>query len=322
MTEVFGNHYVNPNLVYAQSAWSIAQLNDIIPRAIRRNVPVVLNQNGWYYPAWYAGDWKSANAQLVEVHRQSRCVIFQSRFCIEAMSALTGVMPDAPVVLHNAVPLPTTELIERNPTRPTLWLSGAFHKDADHVLLPALEAVDILRREWKADLPLLKLAGYFDEAAKQSEWFGTVQKKLNDLSSHGVCVWIGKYAPAELPDLMKDVSLALHLQSKDSCPNAVLERMALGVGHVYADSGGTPELVGETGIAVTSPLDWSRQTPVAVDELVDAIKRGMEQWHNLGRQSFERVKSQFSWNNYIASHERIFRSCEGVLTVDVATLSG
>jgi glycosyltransferase involved in cell wall biosynthesis len=308
MTELFGNHYLNPNLVYAQSGWSIAQLNFTIPRATRRNVPVVLNQNGWYYPAWYRGDWQSANRHLLRAHQHSSCVIFQSRFCVEAMSALTGVVPDSPMVLHNAVHLPTIEPAARNPTRRTLWLSGVFHGDADHILFPALEAIDILAQEWRDDPPLLKIAGHFDKAAKKSEWFGRVQRKLDDLSKRRVCAWLGKYSSTELPGLMRDVSLALHLTSKDSCPNSVLERMALGVGHVYANSGGTPELVGDAGISISSTLDWSRQTPVAVDELLEAIKLGFDHWRNLGRKSYDRVKNTFSWDQYIAAHEKIFHA--------------
>jgi glycosyltransferase involved in cell wall biosynthesis len=308
MIEEFGNYYINPNLVYAQSGWSSAQLENTITDAIRRNVPVVINQNGWYYPAWYAGDWKKANSNLIQFHNRSSRVIFQSKFCVEAMFALTGVLPENPLIVHNAVAVPTANPPTRNPTRPTLWLSGAFHKDADHILLPALEAVSLLAQEWKDNLPLLKIAGHFDLHAQKSDWFGKVKRKIAKLQDDGVCSWIGKYTPSELPELTNDVALALHLTSKDSCPNAVLERMALGIGHVYANSGGTPELVGDAGVAVSSPIDWSRQTAVNTDELVYAIKCGFEQWRSLSSKSFARVCGQFSWDTYVIKHNQIFAS--------------
>jgi hypothetical protein len=307
MIEVFGNCYINPSLVYAQSGWSIAELESTLERAVRRKVPVVMNQNGWYYPAWYKGDWKLANKQLLRAHELSSYVIYQSRFCVEAMTALTGVVPSEPMVLHNAVQIPETNLLTRNPTRPTLWLSGVFHTDADHILLPALEAMEILAQQKQEDSPLLKIAGYFDKSAKACNWYSRVQSKLSSLIGRGVCVWIGKYSPVDLPSLMQDVSLALHLTSKDVCPNAVLERMALGVGHVYAKSGGTPELVGDAGISVSSSLDWSRQTPVAVDELVEAIKLGLKNWRSLGDESLKRTKINFSLERYMESHKKIFR---------------
>ena len=306
MIEAFGNYYINPNLAYAQSSWSMEHLESTVTRAVRRNVPIVMNQNGWYYPAWYPGDWKLANKQLLQAHQRSNRVIFQSHFCVEAMSALTGVMPHQPVVLHNAVNVPTGNFTVRNPSRPILWLSGAFHRDADHILLPALEAIEILSQEMKEDSPLLKIAGYFDQGALKSEWYGKVQSKLISLVSRRRCLWLGKYAASELPGLIEDVSLGLHLTSKDSCPNAVLERMALGVGHIYAKSGGTPELIGEAGIGVNSPLDWNRQTPVNVDELVEAMKLGLGCWRILGSNSLNRVKEKFSWDKYINAHKKIF----------------
>jgi len=306
MIGALGNYYINPNLVYAQSGWSISQLENIVPRAIRRNVPVVMNQNGWYYPAWYAGDWKKANTSLIQFHKRSSCVIFQSNFCVEAMIALTGVIPEKPVIVHNAIAVSTANPPNRNPTRPTLWLSGAFHKDADHILLPALEAVSQLAQEWKDNLPLLKIAGYFDSNAEKCDWFYKVKRKIAKLQDDGVCSWIGKYSLSKLPELTSDVALALHLTSKDACPNSVLERMALGIGHVYANSGGTPELVGDAGVAVGSPIDWSRQTAVNTEELLYAIKCGFEQWRDLSSKSFARVSGQFSWDAYVSRHDQIF----------------
>lgn len=308
MSQAFGNFYVNPNLIYAQSSWSTIQLKRTIERAVQRRIPIVMNQNGWYYPAWYSGDWKLANKSLLQAHRYSNQVIFQSRFCIEAMSALTGVAPDQPIVIHNAIPLPPERSFARNPQRSVLWLSGAFHSDADHILLPALEAIEILSHEMREDPPLLKIAGYFDNSAAKSEWYSTVLDKIRSLIDRNLCLWIGSYNQSQLPGLMADVVLCLHLTSKDSCPNAVLERMALGVGHIYADSGGTPELVGDAGIGVRSPLDWGKQVSVNVEELVEAIKLGIGRWRVLGSESVNRVEKYFSWDQYIVRHKEIFSS--------------
>lgn len=305
MIKEFGNSYINPNVVYAQSSWSESYLKNSLRKIIQHKVPMLFNQNGWYYPAWYKGDWKKANNQLLIAHEHSKQVIFQSHFCIEAMSELTGVIPRSPIVLHNAVHVPAT-LIMRKPNRPTLWLSGAFHRDADHILLPALKAMEILAQEKNEDVPLLKIAGYFDKGAKKCSWYLDVISKINALSNKNACLWVGEYSMFELPSLMQDVCLALHLTSKDSCPNAVLERMALGVGHIYANSGGTPELVGQSGIGISSPVEWGRQTPVEADELAEAIKNGLRNWKSLGDASFARAKEKFSWDHYIDAHRKLF----------------
>jgi glycosyltransferase involved in cell wall biosynthesis len=222
------------------------------------------------------------------------------------MTALTEVEPSSPIVLHNAVDLCPTSNHCRNPKRPTFWLSGAFHRDADHILLPVIQAMEILASEWKDDPPLLKVAGYFDRNAQQSPWFESVVKNITKLKNLGMCVWVGKYTPNQLPALMQDVTLALHLTNKDACPNSVLERMALGVGHVYANSGGTPELVGDSGISIESAESWESQIPVQVDELVEALKVGVSIWEKLGQMSLERVIANFTYQKYIDRHRDIF----------------
>ena len=52
LIKVFGNSYFNPNLLYAQSGWKIDYLYETLKKS-KANIPFILNQNGWYYPAWY-----------------------------------------------------------------------------------------------------------------------------------------------------------------------------------------------------------------------------------------------------------------------------
>ena len=306
--EIFGNYYINPNIIYTQSGWSLKQIKRINFAASQKKTPIIFNQNGWYYPAWYTGDWRSANAHLLKAHQESKVVIFQSKFCVDAMSELTGFQIDDPLIIYNAVDIALTKPQERNLKRPIIWLSGVFHNNDDHILCPALRAIEILANDLKEDRPLLKIAGYFDKAAQRSDWYPDVKRKINELELRGICSWVGTYQPIFLHDLMSDVSLALHLKSMDPCPNAVLERMALGVGHIYASSGGTPELIGEAGIGINSPKNWNRQTPVDADELACAIKKGLYSAKDLSIAAHARVCKKFSWESYVENHKKIFET--------------
>ena len=58
MIDIFGNYFFSPNLIYAQSWWNERELEDAYNFSKKNNVPIVFNQNGWFYPAWYKGDWK------------------------------------------------------------------------------------------------------------------------------------------------------------------------------------------------------------------------------------------------------------------------
>ena len=307
LIKVFGNNYFNPNLLYAQSGWNIDYLYETLKKSKKANIPFILNQNGWYYPAWYKGDWKKANDYLVKAHKESQLSVFQSQFCLESMKELTNVEPRNYKIIYNCVPQLSNTYIERGKlSRAIIWLSGVFNEDAVHILEPALKAIEILNYELKEYSPKLKIGGYFSDTAKKSTWFKDINKKINTLVEKDLCCWIGKYDYYNLKDLTSDVSLALHLTNKDSCPNAVLERMSLSIGHVYSNSGGTPELIRDSGIGLDTQKNWFRQIPVNVDQLIEGIKLGLDKKEILGKKAFDRVSKQFKFDDYIAKLERIF----------------
>jgi glycosyltransferase involved in cell wall biosynthesis len=53
-----------------------------------------------------------------------------------------------------------------------------------------------------------------------------------------------------LPRLLRSCECLLILAENEACPNVVLEAMASGLPVLFRDSGGTPELVGDCGVAV------------------------------------------------------------------------
>ena len=59
------------------------------------------------------------------------------------------------------------------------------------------------------------------------------------------------YVPRErLPLLLRGCDLYVHLAENDPCPNVVLEALASGLPVIFRNSGGTPELVGDCGVAL------------------------------------------------------------------------
>lgn len=56
----------------------------------------------------------------------------------------------------------------------------------------------------------------------------------------------------ELPAVLGGCHLYMHLAENDPCPNVVIEALSTGLPVLYRDSGGTPELVGDCGYAVTA----------------------------------------------------------------------
>ena len=55
--QYFPKHYINFNLVYILSNAIFLKPNSI--NVLKKSkIPIILNQNGVFYPGWYDGDWK------------------------------------------------------------------------------------------------------------------------------------------------------------------------------------------------------------------------------------------------------------------------
>jgi len=64
-----------------------------------------------------------------------------------------------------------------------------------------------------------------------------------------------------LPELLRQHHALLHMAQNDPCSNAILEGLACGLPVVYHPSGGSPEIVGDCGVACKTSLQE------AIDEL-------------------------------------------------------
>ena len=101
MIDVFGNFFFLKNIIYAQSWWDRRELEDAYNFSKKNNVPVVFNQNGWFYPAWYKGDWKGRNQAIIKLQKISEKVIYQSKFCKITSKKLNNYIKVSNLILFN-----------------------------------------------------------------------------------------------------------------------------------------------------------------------------------------------------------------------------
>lgn len=306
MIDYFGNSYF-PDIVYFGSYWG--RLDQRIPIKLKKyfNLKLVMNQNGVYYPGWFSGDWRQKNKDLVYFNSSADEVVYQSEFCKNSLSLLSQSDLAPGVIMHNTAPkLKADNFSSELNLRRYILVNSVFNDDANHILEPIITAFEKLGRNSSYDLKL-RLAGHFTNGAKRSDWYYKLSQRIQNLVDAKVCEYFGPYKADDFTNIFSDVVCALHTKYKDPCPNAVSERMQFGIPHVYSNSGGTPELIGDAGIKLEVADRWDTQVPVCSGDLVNGIWRVCNDHSVYSERALRRYEENLSWNKYVENHEKVFK---------------
>ena len=272
-------------------------------REQQRGVKLLVNQNGVYYPGWYGNDYTAANElHLSGYYRAADYIIYQSTFCEEAARRFIGEPPCAHEVLYN--PVDTALFIpsgERgfDPLAPVFLATGNFYgefkKERLRLLLEAFARVG-------GELPRARLivAGHINPELM----------KLTGTEGHRVS-FPGPYAYEQAPALYQQGDIYLNTQFNDSCPSAVLEAMSCGLPVVHLACGGTPELVGEGGIAVQVEQSWERFVYPAPEDYAAAMLQAVWLQDSLAAAARQRCLKRFDLPRWKRRHEEIFTRLSG-----------
>lgn len=115
---------------------------------------------------------------------------------------------------------------------------------------------------------------------------GRDERVLNSVK----CLGIRTYE--ELPTLLSESDVFLHVKIGDWCPNAVLEAMASGLPVVCPAWGGTKELVGDAGVIVDGP-EWGVSDNL-VSGMVDGVLKVFKDLDSYKILARERVEKNFN----------------------------
>lgn len=282
LDEAFPNSPSDFNILYLGSSTVPEDARVLIRLARRRGAPVLWNQNGVAYPGWHGPGWERTNAPLAHGLHAADHVLFQSAFCKVSADRFLGERSDPWEVLHNPVDTERFTPAESPPERPTLLLGGNLAQP--YRLEVSLRTLALLPEEWR-----LLVAG--------------------PAPARGVAERVestGPYTQNEAPGLMRRAHLLLHPKYNDPCPTFVLEAMACGLPVVYSASGGTAELVGDTGIGVPAPLDWEHDHPPAPEDVRDAVLAAMQQRESLAAAARKRAVERFDLRPWLERHRELF----------------
>ncbi len=287
------------NLVYCLS--NAPYLPDFALGVLRRRgMPIVHNQNGVFYPAWYGGDWQAQNARMARSYHQARHVFWQSAFCRLSADRFLGARQGEGEVLYNAVDTTRFTPAATRADGPARFLvTGKFDEHMFYRLDGTLRGLAVVVRQG-LDAHLTIAGWTAPEAARQA------QSLAAELGLSDRVRLTGAYTQAAAPDIYRAADIYVMTKHNDPCPNTVLEALACGLPVVYSASGGVPELVGEAGQGVFVPEDWERVHAPDPAALGDSMAHVAARRADLSAAARARAIERFDIKFWIARHRAVF----------------
>lgn len=304
--ERFPEHRVGYSLLYVLSN-AIHLPGRVLAALHRARVPIVLNQNGVFYPSWYPQGWERENARMAAVHRMASHVLYQSAFCRRCAERFLGRRDGPSEILYNAVDVERFTPPDRAPEpRPfTFLVTGKIAAATAYRLAASIEGLAAARR---GGLDLrLAIAGTLDPAVEAEARALAGRHGLGDAVR-----FAGPYDGAGAPAVYRAADAYLMLKHNDPCPNTVLEALASGLPVLYGNSGGVPELVGaEAGVPLPVP-DTFEGTPTPAPAAVAAgMAQVIARRDAMSEAARSRAVAHFGLAAWLERHERLFAALVG-----------
>lgn len=295
------------DLLYAVSSVGFPGRQKVVDRARARGIPVVLNQNGVYYPASGGPRWRSLNRPLDALRRSADFIIYQTEFCKIACDTFLGPVSTPFTIACNAVdtdfywPATNPPSLE-TPTVLALWGAGGRSR---RTRVTVESFLDLRRRMPTAKLIL---AGYHEPSPQHRESRRAMDELVAAAGQPLDCVhYLPRYTGQEAPGIFQRAHVLLHTQPNDNCPHLVVEAMACGVPVVHQDNGGTPQMVTpRAGVAVPSAASWEKIDYPAPEAFAAALETIFRDWPAFHRQARARAVEFMSLEAFLREHRRVF----------------
>lgn len=299
LRQFFPEHRWRYNLVYALSNAPYLP-GPALDSLRRRRIPIVLNQNGVFYPGWYGGDWQRQNGIMAEAYHRASHVFWQSDFCRRAADRFLGVRRGPGEILFNAIDVSHFSPVAAEVERPFSFLvTGKIGRHLGYRLESTIGGLAHARH---AGLDArLVVAGWVEDIAAAE----AVAKR------HGVADAIefcGPYSQEQAPEVYRRADAYVMTKYLDPCPNTVLEAMACALPVLYSATGGVPELVGQdAGIGIPLPEDWDQVHIPDATSVGEGMLRIADAAVSMGAAARARAVRLFDIQHWIERHGTVFR---------------
>jgi len=282
---------------------SMRRLND-------KRIPIIFNQNGVFFPAWYPHGWQAQNERLARAMEASSHVFYQSAFCKRAADKFLGLTPKSWKILHNAVDTdfftPPSGPRFTPVCRPVrLLLTGKIGLSTLTRLTSTIEGVAAARRSG-ANV-VLDIYGLISPEAREK-----ADALIARLGAANAVAFKGSYTRAQAADIYRATDIYILNTHNDACPNTVLEAMACGLPVLYSASGGVPELVGGdssalvAGVGMEIPESFEEQITPSPAQFEKGLENILVHYEAMAATARERATSRFSIDGWIKRHNEVF----------------
>lgn len=285
------------NIVYTTSG-NCFLTKSAVKHLKKKNYPIILNQNGVFYPAWFNGNYHDRNLLNQYLYHQADYIFWQSKFCKNTSEKFLGKRIGSGEILYNAVDTKVFRPTSRKHKNFNFLITGSINKKNNYRISSVLYAlVDVLKYEPKV---YLIIAG--DIADKI--YFISESKRLGIINN---VKFLDKFKQEDAPKIYQMADAYITMSFQDNCPSAVIEAMSCGLPILYSASGGIPELVDKySGIGLKVASSWqSIQIPDC-----EAISKGMinilENKRFMSKASRKRAVEKFDIKYWYGRHEYIF----------------
>lgn len=273
-----------------------------LKRLKNRRVPIVHNQNGVFYPAWFVGDWKAKNAEMAEAHRLADHVFYQSEFCRLSAEQFLGPREGSSEILYNAIDtthfMPRQDYMEAG--KPFRFLvTGKIDRHMFYRLESSIQGLSAAR---EAGLDAtLEIAGWIESEAE-----GRARQVSAQVGVSSYVFLSGPYTQQAAPDIYRRADAYVMTKHNDPCPNTVLEAMACGLPVLYARSGGVPELVADCGVGISCETGWDEIVVPNISDIADGMQLVATRHGELAKAARMRAEKHFEIKDWIECHRRTF----------------
>lgn len=311
LKKVFSEDIYNFNLIYLLSN-SIYYFHFFL-KILKNKIPIIHNQNGVFYPAWYNGDYKTMNKIMSRQLKLADYVFYQSYFCKKSADKFLHQRKKNYEILYNACDLNIFKPNKNknlNKKKIKVLMTGSYRSYLYPGLSASIKSVKQLNK--KLDIQL-SIVGSIEAELKDK-----IMKEILEQKLEKNVFLRGEYDQSEAPKIYRSHDIYYFFVHNAPCPNSLIEAIASGLPIVYLNSGSCKEIVNKGGIGITSKLSWTKYHSINHKLISNAVIKILSNYRYFSKMARYSALKKHDFKFWIKRHEFIFKKYKNNLlpTID------